>query len=113
MPVDDAPGITANEPLGDVWAGHCYMVKLQGGLWNYDWLVEDSSKEHFAEFKNGDHSYLPAAYANAEEYEFLIHGRKFKYNEAGEVYDQTLGLVGHLYCTHVMNVCAGFAKKSR
>jgi len=116
MPVADGVTYTgANDPLGVVWSGECYFMNYEGnGVWIGSGGREGKKASNLV---TGLYTQRVPRFggADASRYEMTIYGQLFTYNEAGEVHEKDLGLVGHLYCTHpkAWNACFPNANKRR
>ena len=83
----DAMAGKSSATFGTLWPGICLHGYYQGGHW-VTWGHKSNGESNKGDYAVGD----------PNKYEMNLWGHPFRFNEAGELYDMSVGLAGHLGC---------------
>ncbi len=87
------------DPLGIIYPQTPYTVSWEDNRWISSGQVEHTEgHRNYNAHSNNNSIKGPPGRAHPDDYELMVHGHAFDYNEAGEVFHDEYGLVGHLHC---------------
>ncbi len=95
--------IGEEDPLGTIYTGYCYTVTWNNSAkrpntWSSAGQTETWTKKHIRKYGGQAPTLYGRDVADPENYELVVRGTVFTYDDAGLVYHEDHGVVGTLNC---------------